>query len=158
MPHPETKSDTSRRGLLARVGVGTLLAPSVVGSATATQENRRLRASVEPGEGDSDNWTPREFLTDEFRARIRVTGASGGYVTHLAAVLDPTGELIEPRCNVTELRTSSGEIHTDLWYPHRTLRDPFAWPTGRYRLYAMVADSDGNFAAATSGSFEINPT
>lgn len=155
----DPERDTNRRRLLAQFGTGTFFAPLIGSLTTATQDDRQLRASVEVGEGDSDNWRRREYLTDEFGARIRLQGVSGGFVTYLIAVLDPTGELIEPKCDVAEVRGSSGEIYqTDPWYPTGGLLGIGEWQTGRYRLYATVADSDGNFAAATSDVFEIDPT
>lgn len=161
MTHPGEDRNASRRGMLERVGTGALAVSLLAGPSTATQtqEDRQLRASVEPGEGDSENWTSRDYLTDEFGARIGVENASGRYVTFLVTVFDPNGELIEPRCDAVEMPSSSGFLYqTDPWYPTGILGPFGEWPTGEYRLFATVADSDGAFGTAISDPFTVDPT
>ena len=149
---------SKRRKILKGIGMGALASPLFAGTTTAEQASCSLNVSVEAGEGDESNWTRREYITDDFRGKIDVSGSSGTTTAYLLAVLNPDGELTQSRSGTSEVVGSSSPIiETNSWNPNGI--GPFGtWQSGMYHIHATVSDSDGNFGAAVSDPFEVNPT
>lgn len=151
---------TGRRQMLRGLGAGALALPFTAGTSTAEQAGFDLSVTVQAGEGDADNWTPRDRLTDEFRARIDVSGLSSGTSKIVATTFPVGGSSMvdggQVRTETVEVDWSSGYIiETESWSPGGIFG---GWEEGMYRLYAAVAeDGEEAFGAAVSEPFEVAP-
>lgn len=150
------KRKSKRRDILKGVGAGTLGLPLLTGTATAKQGS--LRVEVEAGEGSVDNWQPRDVLTDNFKAKIDVSGLSTG-ASDLAVMVipvNPDGAFVDGgmRASHTQVDWSSGSVvPKNDWTPGGPI---MGWPNGTYRLYAAASESGrGVFGTAVSAPFEI---
>lgn len=125
--------------------------PLMTGLSSAEQASCNLRVSVEAGEGNANNWVSRTRLTDEFKARIDISGVTGTNIALLVALLNPEGKLIKPHSTTFEPSWSSGFV-----VPGKTWNGLLGGlPSGTYRFHATVADSGGDFGVATSRPFEV---
>lgn len=159
----QTATVANRRRLIKGLGTGALGLSLLSGTTTAEQASCDLGVSVEAGEGDTDNWVQREYITDDFRGKIDVSGVNSG--TELAYMMIPTnpeggfvGET-NIRSDVVEITASSESIvHSGAWNPGGVAGTFGTWPTGTYNLYATVADREQEaFGVAVSEPFEIDP-
>lgn len=157
------ENNTNRRRVLKGVGIGALGLPLVTNTAAAQQASCSLTVSVEAGEGDEENWTPRDQITDNFRGKISVSGVQSG--SEIAYMIVPTnpeeGGFLDNviRSGVVEAKSSNESYYTDeLWYPSDLAFGIGEWPSGSYNLYATVADKDQRaFGVAISDSFNVTP-
>lgn len=160
MPKEEFPSEsdrTERRNILKGLGAGALTFPFVTGT-TAAAQDMGLRVSVEAGEGDEDTWTPRDRITDDFRAKVDISGLTGQ--TKAAVMTFPVGGgnfVTDGQLRATTVQptgSSASVIHSH-WDPGTIF---FTWDSGTYYLYTVVAeDREESFGAAVSESFEVAP-
>lgn len=158
----QQKSGTDRREVLRKLGTGTLLLPLATGTTAAQQIDCSLNVSVEAGEGRSSNWVQRNYITDDFRGKVTVSGVrSGAEIAYMMVPTNPEGGFASSsnvRSDVAEVTGSSESIvHSSTWNPGG-LGPIGKWPAGRYTLYATVADREQEtFGVAVSESFEVDP-
>jgi hypothetical protein len=146
-----------RRAVLKGMSAGALAFPFMTGT-TAAQQDMGLRVSVEAGEGDEENWTPRDRITDDFRAKVDISGLSGR--TKVAVMTFPVGGSNYVSDGQLRSKTvqpdgsSDSVIHTTSWSPSGI----FSWDAGTYYLYTVVAeDREESFGASVSDPFEVAP-
>lgn len=149
-----TKGGThDRRRILKGLGVGTLTLPLMAGRTRAEQGD--LEVDVKAGTEENGSFSMKSRISDDFQAEIDISGRSGTHLAYMVAVLDTDDELIKPRSDTISGSWSSGSVVASGWDPDGAIGSFGEWSDGTYRLYATVADNDGDFGAAVSDPFEI---
>lgn len=153
-----------RRQVLKGLGLGSLAAYGLTGTAAAQESTTELEVTVTPGQGRDDNWTQIAFVDDgeSFNAKVEVSGIKPKTETSLAYMIAPGGpdggfvsnEEVKASKLVEESSGSKTSFVHHNWTPDKFLT---SWPSGIYKLYATVVDRDQEVAGfGISPPFEIS--
>lgn len=153
-----------RRQVLKGLGLGSLAAYGLTGTAAAQESTTELDVTVTPGQGPEDDWTQVAYVDsgESFSAKVQVSGIEPHTETSLAYMIAPGGpdggfvsnEEVQSSKLVEESEgPQTSFIHYN-WTPEKFLT---SWPSGIYKLYATVVDRNQEVAGfGISPPFEVD--